>query len=506
MMPATPSSFLLLPFVFFASQLRHGNAVVESLNVMYVWNNAFDVDAPHCNGIYPMNKNEDNSTCFQHSWETPEARSRLWASCTQVGREVKRILLSDVRQRTRHGGGGFNSDLQCDPALLTTLTEAHSYGIQVYGLFASSDQAFSEQGMVGDLNAFNAECGTTEAYFDGASVNNEYFTSVKTCGDAAKEVEQLQFLDDLQTTANNADPLPLHFSVSWNWDCCSCSSSSYARRELTWNGEVKSALEHMIDTVDSLDVQVAWNTGSTMVARSTNPYNYWEANHMESSNTTAFYVLAYTNPNSDCRLSFSPHTKGAGTATDTCSTGDRTEEGMFTAFDTIKTTHANAQGGIHFMGGVYSTGMVGWPKHEAATPGPTSPPTRNPTQAPTSEPTNPPVPPGVCSDDGVTVCAEGDVSACACGGGRRLLKGSNDAGKKQSLRRLGKKTPSPTPPATPSPTPNPTPFVCQCNLPTPTPPPVPSCDCSSYTEKNPCKNACGGSACSWRQNSYCSAA
>lgn len=37
---------------------------------------------------------------------------------------------------------------------------------------------------------------------------------------------------------------------------------------------------------------------------------------------------------------------------------------MFTAFETVKNTHTYAQGGIHYLGGVYSTGMTGWPEHE----------------------------------------------------------------------------------------------------------------------------------------------
>jgi hypothetical protein len=278
------------------------------------------------------------------------------------GREVTRLFLSDVKGRTENDGK--NGAGICDPNLLITLEEAHAHGIEVYGLFAASNADFSEKYMAKYLVDFNNECGTAAAFFDGVSVNNEYFTSIKSCTNGDNELEQLGVLDNLNETAFNAGTLPLHFSVSWNWDCCSCSSSSYEQRLLTWNGEEKSALEHMIDIADSVDVQVAWNTGSTMQKRSLGPYQYWADNKMGQTSSTAFYVLAYTNPNSDCRQSFAPHKKGSLTVTDSCATGDRTEAGMHAAFDHVIATETYARGGIHYQGGVYSSGMPGWPKHD----------------------------------------------------------------------------------------------------------------------------------------------
>eukprot|EP00545_Synedropsis_sp_CCMP1620_P011980 CAMPEP_0119008316 /NCGR_PEP_ID=MMETSP1176-20130426/3602_1 /TAXON_ID=265551 /ORGANISM="Synedropsis recta cf, Strain CCMP1620" /LENGTH=356 /DNA_ID=CAMNT_0006960625 /DNA_START=100 /DNA_END=1170 /DNA_ORIENTATION=- len=340
------------------------NVVHAKYYSMYVWTRAFDEEATECNGVFPASKNAFGGACFNHAWETPEARAHLWASCKVPGREVTRIFLSDVKKRTQNNGK--NGDGVCDPNLMTTLEEARARGIEVYGLFADSDAAFSERNKATYLAQFNTECGTAAASFDGVSVNNEHFSSIKSCNpDNDYELDQLAVLDALNETAFNAGPLPLHFSVSWNWDCCSCSSSSYDQRLLTWNGEEKSALEHMIDITDSVDVQVAWNTGSTMQRRSLRPYQYWAANKMGSTSSTAFYVLAYTNPNSDCRQSFAPHRKGSDVAIDdTCSTGDRTEAGMYNALDEVVDTETYARGGIHYHGGVYSSGMPGWPKHE----------------------------------------------------------------------------------------------------------------------------------------------
>jgi len=192
-------------------------------------------------------------------------------------------------------------------------------------------------------------------------------TSVKSCI-PENEAAQQQFLTQLSTTVAHASPLPLHFSVSWNWWCCDCGAD--VERLVTWNGEEKKALADMIDLVYSVDVQVAWNVGSTMIDRAQNPYDYLDVTKQGQTSTTAFYVLAHTNPNTVRRLSFSPRTEGATVAEDTCSTGDRTEAGMFFPLDAIMTALPNADGGIHFVGGVFLTGMPCWPEHapEAPTP------------------------------------------------------------------------------------------------------------------------------------------
>ena len=234
--------------------------------------------------------------------------------------------------------------------------------------------------MVGDLNLFNNNCGSATVYFDGASVNNEHFTSIKECN-AGHDAAQQTFLDNLASTAANASPLPLHFSISWNWWCCDCSQGG-SERIVNWQGVSKNALEHMVDIADSVDVQVAWNVGNTMAHRSLSPYLYWDKTKRGTTSTTGFYVLAYTNPNSDCRLSFAPHTKGAATDTDTCTTGDRSERGMFEAFDEVTVGLPHAQGGIHFIGGAFSTGMPGWPTHSSSGTVTTSAPTSSPTASP----------------------------------------------------------------------------------------------------------------------------
>lgn len=276
------------------------------------------------------------------------------------------MFLEDVYDRIKDNGFSSNGN-SCDADLVSFLKEAHERGIRVYALFAASDEAFSETSMASLVPQFNSVCGDELSYFDGVSVNNEYFSKVRECSDE-NEKAQIQFLTDLNTTVHNSLPLPLHFSVSWNWDCCDCGSEDYKPRYLTWNGATKTALAHMIDLVDSVDVQVAYNLPEVMEARALPPYEYWMEKPNKSS-TSALYVLAYANPNEEgiCQLSFAPQIVGSSTVPDTCSKGNinRTEESMFEAFDYIENKLPGAIGGIHYMGGVFSTGIIdSWPKHD----------------------------------------------------------------------------------------------------------------------------------------------
>jgi hypothetical protein len=332
---------------------------------MYVWTQGFNASAPFCGGIYPESKapGTDYATCWYHNWESSSARQHLWASMNVPNRKITRIFVSDVKKRIEYNGYKSPNSNICDQDLISFLTESHQRGIKVYALFAVSDASFSETYMAKYPHQFNLACGTEFAYFDGVSVNNEHFSKVRDCS-LENQDAQLQFLTDLQTTATNSKPLPLHFSVSWNWDCCNCSSDSYVPRTLDWDGQSKTALEHMIDIVDSVDVQVAYNVPTVMERRARPPHQYW-TNKNDKSSTSALYILAYASPNYLCQLSFSPHKTGSTTVQDECKQGDRTEAGMFAAFDFIENALDGAIGGIHYMGGVYSTGMTDdWPKHD----------------------------------------------------------------------------------------------------------------------------------------------
>lgn len=437
---------------------------------MYVWTNGFNPSAQECGGVYPPNKDGTNALCFNHNWETSTARQKLWASCSQPGREVTRLFVADMKNRIQNNG--YDSSGNCDAALVSLLSEAHNLGVRVYALFSDSTAAFNEKDMAPYPGQFNANCGTSESYFDGVAVNNEYFANIKGCdsnnANTIFTTQQQEHLDLLKQTADNAAPLPLHFSVSWNWDSCSQS----IKRELLWpasGGTTKSVVQHMVEIVDSVDVQVAYIKNSTIAARSENPYQYWTAK-TGKSDTSKIYALSYTNPTGLCQTSYSPHIQGSATVEDTCTfstINPRTQAGMYQGFDYVEGQHSLLKGGIHYMNGVYGSDITsGWPVHSMPNPAPASCSAF----------------PGQCSD-GTGGCSETDLTACECSSANRrnlfeviengdiqtdqsmpLLRGS---GRQRKLRKAVK-TPGPSSSPTLRPTDNPTPFECKCVLPTPT--------------------------------------
>lgn len=264
----------------------------------------------------------------------------------------------------------------CDAIILETLQEAHDRKIKIYALFATSNEDFSEKEDVSYAVKFNNHCANETAFFDGVAINNEWFSKVRNCEDSNNEEKQLTFLDNLELAKTNAAPLPVHFSLGWSWGWC--SNDNKEKLIIQWsndgiNGKRKTAIKHMMDIVDSVDVQVARNNPTEMIERAELAgYSYWKKTQKGKSSTTSYYVLAYINPQTPnlCHLSFSPHNTDSIISEDDCNKGnpkgDRTEVGMWDAFDTVTEKLSKALGGIHYFGGVYSTGITDkWPKHEA---------------------------------------------------------------------------------------------------------------------------------------------
>ena len=155
------------------------------------------------------------------------------------------------------------------------------------------------------------------------------------------------WLQNLALAKVAAAGLPIHLSVGWHWGHCSVSTGvvNYVDVVLPGGGGGnKSAAEHMLDIADSVDVQVGWNEGPQMVSR---------AETFGSRAGKQRWVLAYTNPNSDCRATFYPHTEA-------CATGAASEAGMLAAFAEIRSATGSA-GGIHYYGSAHSAGLPGWP-------------------------------------------------------------------------------------------------------------------------------------------------
>mmetsp|Transcript_18938 Transcript_18938/g.26072 ORF Transcript_18938/g.26072 Transcript_18938/m.26072 type:complete len:280 (-) Transcript_18938:365-1204(-) len=224
--------------------------------------------------------------------------------------------------------------------------------------FSIDDEAFSEADKVPDVVAWNQYCANCpNERFDGVAINNERFTTKKCNADGSEEFI-LDRLWDARLAAD-AGGLKLHMSIGWHWGWCSVGDGVLNNIEWAPPGSpsvVKPANEHFIDIADSVDVQVSWNTASTMATRATKAGAAYAATEGKP-----FWVLAYTNPSSeDCRFTFFPTVGG-------CSTGDRTMEGLWNAFDQmvdggfVADPVPAARGGIHYFRGVYGTGLSDWP-------------------------------------------------------------------------------------------------------------------------------------------------
>jgi len=87
---------------------------------------------------------------------------------------------------------------------------------------------------------------------DGVAVNNEHFSSLVDAVDSDK-IDHLTKLDEIRTEAAKqvGGTLLTHFSLGWFW-----YQMSDIKYSFVWNGNSKTASEHMIDIFHSVDVQV----------------------------------------------------------------------------------------------------------------------------------------------------------------------------------------------------------------------------------------------------------
>jgi len=87
---------------------------------------------------------------------------------------------------------------------------------------------------------------------DGVAVNNEHFSSLVNTADNVK-IDHLNKLDEIRTEAAKqvGGTLFTHFSLGWFWYKMNGIPYSF-----DWNGNSRTASEHMITIFDSVDVQV----------------------------------------------------------------------------------------------------------------------------------------------------------------------------------------------------------------------------------------------------------
>lgn len=176
----------------------------------------------------------------------------------------------------------------------------------------------------------------------------------------------MNWLDQLHDAVQLANPLPLHLSVGWSWSRCSTSGGPpYYPNAFPWAPPgsssppvIKTALRHIYDTVDSVDVQVGQTNPTSILSRlDTAEYAYHEANYPSQE----FFSLAYANNAPSGSACTSSHFYVFPPADPLCSTPSG-ELGVFTAFEEIEVAKPHARGGIHTLRKSYNTGIdPDWP-------------------------------------------------------------------------------------------------------------------------------------------------
>ena len=301
-------------------------AVGQRPYAIYVWGQVFQPDTcgTSPNGAYVSWRDERNwdAGCFSRPYDTPDQRSLLFDALgpgLEGDRAVKTMFLSvagmphsdeigkieDIRARAEARG----ADEACPVELMTTIAEAHQRGIKVYALFGDDCPDLCEKEKVADVADYNDICrevagGDNVVQFDGVAINNEYLGEASECGSRTNEQIWLDLLDGLALAKVRARGLPIHFSLGYSWADCRNRSP----REIVWRNNRKRVVEHMMDMVDSVDIQVAWAYISDdpdrrpedqeIVERAQFYHDYWFGTLQRDFDEAnpSFFVLAYTNP------------------------------------------------------------------------------------------------------------------------------------------------------------------------------------------------------------------
>jgi len=306
---------------------------VMSKRLMYVWDKEFVANEESC-GV--SEAKSESQTCLK-----AVHIEKLVHACKHA--EVSRVLFSFPQAELQ----------RCDSKVVNTVRALHEAGIQVHQLYAESTPSFGEKKMVSEVSKFNDNCAAEDqrGMFDGVAVNNEAFE--KCCGDDCGQgaIEQMTaFVNNVRIARDLSRPLPFHFSIAWHWGVCGSEPL-----EIEYEGKTQSVTQHLIDIVDSVDVQVAWSEASEMIRRAK------IAGYDHSHGDTSFFVLAYTNavPNDDCRLTFFPYQTE-------CAVGESTERGLFSELSKIEASLPHANGGIHYYSNAYFSGLPGWKRDHIA--------------------------------------------------------------------------------------------------------------------------------------------
>jgi IPT/TIG domain len=264
---------------------------------------------------------------------SPVNRAALINACTDSCHPISVVLLS--------AWDNDNDSLWPTPNLQAFNTLAHAAGLRVFALFSDSSR-------IGALVCFNADCSTPDQRFDGCAMDYEGDPAWPSGGGAHTPPVAAADIDYYaQAKAACAlGALPLHVSISYRWGTIPDVPGAC----ITYNGVAKPSYEHILDQLDSVDVQTVSDDVCTIQSRVQPQATYasqvgkavWatiETQEPNSSNGLVSLNTFYSDGetymwNTLAQISFAPF--------------------PFTEFM------------LHYYQDAYSSGIAGWPVHPAS--------------------------------------------------------------------------------------------------------------------------------------------
>jgi sugar lactone lactonase YvrE len=182
---------------------------------------------------------------------SPASRAALINACADPSHFIQVVLLSVWDNDTY--------SLWPKPNLGAFNTAAHEAGLRVFALVTETNQILD----VVNFNTSLAAAGDAAGCFDACAMDYEPTAWPDSRLAAPSTYNDIKYSYGAAKSACGS--LPLHVSISWGW---------HALVTLP-NGTQEPAYEAIIDAVDSVDVQTAFDTGSQVLYRITNaPPNY----------------------------------------------------------------------------------------------------------------------------------------------------------------------------------------------------------------------------------------
>ncbi len=194
---------------------------------------------------------EPNPTNGIYVWtdetSSPVNQAALVNACTDPCHPISVVLLSAY-----NGNGG----LWPTPNLQAFNTLAHAAGLRVFALFTDTNH-------ISDLVAFNAACASAAQRFDACALDYEGDPPWPSGGGAGTPPLAAADIDYYARAKIACGSLPLHVSISYRWGT-SCDDPGAC---ITYHGVAKPSYQHILDQVDSVDVQTVFDVADVIRSR-----------------------------------------------------------------------------------------------------------------------------------------------------------------------------------------------------------------------------------------------